>query len=139
MKNLDSVSGLVHPNIDGFGASFLRSEVMTVSDDTKNGLEDCPRCGSLLPDPEEGVCLTCGYEYGRETLYMPVVTMDKIQQVKETPAEDSVSMPAAAPAQSDHMASGGASGQKTKLLVAFLAVSFMLMVVLVAIVALLLY
>ncbi len=47
-----------------------------MSDDVKNLPEDCPRCGSLLPDPEEGVCLTCGYEYGRATLYMPVVRLD---------------------------------------------------------------
>lgn len=47
--------------------------------------KDCPRCGSLLPDAEEGICQTCGYEYGRATLFMPIVTAPKAS----TPAPDS--------------------------------------------------
>ena len=39
--------------------------------------EDCPRCGSLLPDEEEGLCTTCGYEFGRATLYMPVIRREE--------------------------------------------------------------
>ena len=110
-----------------------------MSDDTMNGLEDCPRCGSLLPDPEEGVCMTCGYEYGRETLYMPVVTMDKIRQV-----QDDMPALAAAPevpafVDARPAAADGTSNHKTKLIVAFVAISILLMVVLVAIGALLLY
>lgn len=50
--------------------------------------QDCPRCGSLLPDSEEGVCQTCGYEYGRATLYMPVVKVEKIQEARsQAPAQ----------------------------------------------------
>ncbi len=33
--------------------------------------QDCPRCGSLLPEADEGLCQTCGFEFGRATLYMP--------------------------------------------------------------------
>ncbi len=53
--------------------------------ETENQAEDCPRCGSLLPDSDEGLCPTCGYEFGRATLYMPVVRLEHIDQGSDIP------------------------------------------------------
>lgn len=53
--------------------------------ETENQPEDCPRCGSLLPDADEGLCPTCGYEFGRATLYMPVVRLDQIDDDADLP------------------------------------------------------
>lgn len=64
--------------------------------ETENQIEDCPRCGSLLPDAEEGLCPTCGYEFGRATLYMPVVRLDD-DDPQDLPAGVLDEAPATAP------------------------------------------
>lgn len=46
---------------------------------------DCPRCGSLLPDADEGVCQTCGYEYGRATTMMPALVVPQPEDPQELP------------------------------------------------------
>ena len=65
--------------------------------ETENQAEDCPRCGSLLPDSDEGLCPTCGYEFGRATLYMPVVRLEDVAQADDLP-EGVLDAPAAPPA-----------------------------------------
>ena len=64
-----SASSCVHP------CNHQKGSI--VSDALEEIGKDCPRCGSLLPDADEGVCQTCGYEYGRATLFMPVVAAPK--------------------------------------------------------------
>lgn len=46
---------------------------------------DCPRCGSLLPDADEGVCQTCGYEYGRATTLMPALVVPPPEDAQDLP------------------------------------------------------
>jgi hypothetical protein len=64
---------------------------------------ECPRCGSLLPDSDEGVCSTCNYEYGRATLFMPVIPKVNPADIKDgnVPLDDFLSQKPAplAPAQ----------------------------------------
>lgn len=66
--------------------------------------KDCPRCGALLPDAEEGVCRTCGYEYGRATLFMPAV---KVDQPMHTSEPASLPQDAAPPMMSSTMPQQG--------------------------------
>ena len=85
----------VDANFAGFRLSGAKEGQGLVVSDTFNNDQDCPRCGALLPDPEEGVCEGCGYEYGRETLYMPVVKLDDEGKVAIGQAEKEAAPPSA--------------------------------------------
>lgn len=41
---------------------------------------DCPRCGALLPEGDEGLCAVCGKAFGRTTATMPRVDMELLSQ-----------------------------------------------------------
>ncbi len=41
--------------------------------DAVPGGQECLRCGSLLPTEDEGICPTCGSEFGRATIAMPAL------------------------------------------------------------------
>jgi hypothetical protein len=87
-------------------------------------VEDCPRCGSLLPDGEEGLCPTCGYEYGRATLFMPIVRLETEEETGEAPAPspEIESTPAPPPATG--------SISKKWVVIAAVAATFLLVLVL---------
>lgn len=79
---------------------------------------DCPRCGALLPDADEGVCQTCGYEYGRATLFMPALHLIPPEDLPAL-AED---LAAPAPMTSPPAASATAEDPQRRKLITLLAV-----------------
>jgi len=44
-----------------------------LADEEMHGGEECLRCGSLLPAEDEGICPTCGTDFGRATIAMPAL------------------------------------------------------------------
>ena len=47
---------------------------------------ECLRCGTLLPEDEEGICPTCGVAYGGATLLaMPAVDANMIERHQQQP------------------------------------------------------
>ena len=53
-------------------------------------MDDCERCGAMLPDDHEGICPTCGAVYGKATAFMPKLTPDMIAAAE---AEESSAAP----------------------------------------------
>jgi DNA-directed RNA polymerase subunit M/transcription elongation factor TFIIS len=94
---------------------------------------DCPRCGSLLPDEDEGVCQTCGYEYGRATTMMPALVVPPGADPSEEDLPEGLIMPTeAAPAMTPTggQSAGSAEDAQRRKLVVILGVMILLLVVL---------
>lgn len=51
---------------------------MSALDDFELPERECLRCGTVL-EKDEGICPTCGTEYGRQTVALPAIDREAIQ------------------------------------------------------------
>lgn len=70
------------------------TEAILASEDLQAG-EECLRCGSLLPTEDEGICPTCGTEFGRATIAMPALKKPRAGAA-QAPAGASAAAPSGA-------------------------------------------
>ncbi len=91
---------------------------------------ECPRCGSLLPNLDEGLCHTCGYVFGHATVAMPALK-------KKAPADNAAGAApqvAAAPPTAAAAAPASSSGNG-KMIGLLVAIGVLLVIVIGAILA----
>ena len=98
------------------------------------------RCGSMLPDGDEGICPTCGTEFGRATIAMPALNKAEVlknaaaRRAKASPIDHALGADAPPPAEPGVgipiAASQPATGQSRGLMVALVAIVVLIVVAL---------
>lgn len=98
--------------------------------DAVPGGQECLRCGSLLPTEDEGICPTCGSEFGRATIAMPALKKPIL------PSAPASSAPLPAPSLAAGPVAGAPARNNTTLYIALAVIVVLILAALGAILAL---